>query len=67
MKKMKKVPKEITLEVPTELRNMAVDISFMRGYLACDIEKTLMKALRVGLAHLLVLEEEEAKWRMNQM
>lgn len=64
---MKKAPKEITLEVPQELRNMAVDVSFMQGYLSCDIEKILMKALRVGLAHLLVLEEEEAKWRMNQM
>ena len=64
---MKKIPKEITLEVPPELRNMALDISFMHGYLSSDVEKILMKALRVGLAHLLVLEEENAKWRMKQM
>lgn len=64
---MKKAPKEITLEVPPELRNMAADISFTRGHLSFDIEKILMKALRVGLAHLLVLEEEDARWRMNQM
>ena len=64
---MKKAPKEITLEVPQELRSMAVDISFLQGCLSPDIEKILMRALRMGLAHLLVLEEEEAKWRMNQM
>lgn len=64
---MKKTNDEITLQVPKELRNMAVDVSFMRGYLSSDIEKILMKALRLGLAHLLVLEEENAKWRMNQM
>lgn len=64
---MKKIPKEITLEVPPELRNMAIDISFMQGYYPSDIDKILMKALRMGLAHLLVLEEENAKWRMKQM
>ena len=64
---MKKIPKEITLEVPLELRNMAVDISLMQGYFPSDIDKILMKALRMGLAHLLVLEEENAKWRMKQM
>ena len=64
---MKKIPKEITLEVPPELRNMALDISLMQGHYPSDIDKILMKALRVGLAHLLVLEEENAKWRMKQM
>lgn len=64
---MKKTAKEITIQVPPELRNMAVDVSFMRGYLSSDIEKVLMKALRLGLAHLLVLEEEGARCRMNQM
>ena len=64
---MKKIPKEVTLKVPPELRNMAIDISFMQGYFPSDIEKVLMKALRVGLAHLLVLEEENTKWRMKQM
>ena len=64
---MKKIPKKITLEVPPELRNMAIDISFMQGYYPSDIDKILMKALRMGLAHLLVLEEENAKCRMKQM
>lgn len=64
---MKKIPKEITLEVPSELRNMAIDIAFVRGYFTADVDKILMKALRVGLAHLLVLEEEDAKWRIKQM
>ena len=64
---MKKTPKEITLEIPPELRNMAIDISLMQGYFPSDVEKILMKALRMGLAHLLVLEEENAKWRMKQM
>ena len=64
---MKKTSKKTTLEVPPELCNMAIDIAFMRGHFTADIDRVLMKALRVGLAHLLVLEEEEAKWRMNQM
>ena len=64
---MKKTPKKTTIEVPPELRNMAIDISFMQGYYPSDIDKILMKALRMGLAHLLVLEEENAKWRMKQM
>lgn len=64
---MKKTTKKTTLEVPPELRNMAIDIAFMRGYFTADVDKILMKALRVGLAHLLVLEEEDAKWRMKQM
>lgn len=64
---MKKTPKKITLEVPPELRNMAIDIAFMQGHFPADVDKILMKALRVGLAHLLVLEEEDTKWRMKQM
>lgn len=64
---MKKTPKEITLEIPPEFRNMAIDIAFMQGYLPPDVEEILMRALRMGLAHLLVLEEENAKWRMKQM
>lgn len=64
---MKKIPKKITLEVPPELRNMAIDIASMRGYFTADVDRILMKALRIGLAHLLVLEEEDAKWRMKQM
>lgn len=62
---MKKTPKKTTLEVPPELRNMAIDIAFMRGHFTADIDRVLMKALRLGLAHLLVLEEEDAKWRMK--
>lgn len=64
---MKKTPKKITLEVLPELRNMAIDVSLMQGYYPSDIDKVLMKALRIGLAHLLVLEEENVKWRMKQM
>lgn len=64
---MKKTPKKVTLEVPPELRNMAIDISFMQGHYPSDIDKILMRALRMGLAHLLVLEEENIKWRMKQM
>ena len=64
---MKKTPKKTTLEVPPELRNMALDIAFMRGHFTADVDGVLMKALRMGLAHLLVLEEEDAKWRMKQM
>lgn len=64
---MKKTPKKITLEVPPELRNMAIDIAFMQGYLPPDIDKILMRALRMGVAHLLVLEEENAKWKMKRM
>lgn len=64
---MKKIPNENTLEIPPELRNMAIDVAFMRGHFPADVDKILMKALRVGLAHLLVLEEEDAKWRMKQM
>lgn len=64
---MKKTTRKNTLEVPPELRNMAIDIAFMRGYFPADTDKILMKALRLGLAHLLVLEEEDAKWRMKQM
>ena len=60
-------PKEITVQVPPELRRMAIDVALMQGYCSSDPEKVLMKALRVGLAHLLVLEEESARWRMNQM
>lgn len=61
---MKRANGEATLQVPKELWNMAVDISFM-GF--GQTEKILEKALRFGLAHLLVLEEENAKWRMKQM
>lgn len=64
---MKKTTKKNTLEVSPELRNMAIDIAFMRGNFPADVDKILMKALRLGLAHLLVLEEEDAKWRIKQM
>lgn len=61
---MKKADNEIILEVPKELRNMAFDIKYLGGG---DTEKILERALRLGLAHLLVLEEEDARCRMNQM
>lgn len=64
---MKKIRvKNYTMEVPPELRKMAIDIVFMHGFLSIEsVDKTLERALRLGLAHLLVLEEEEAKWRLK--
>lgn len=60
---MKKIRvKNHTMEVPPELRKMAVDISIMRP---CNPDEVLARALRLGLAHLLVLEEEETKWRIR--
>lgn len=58
--------KKTTIEVPDELRKMAVDIVFMHGFPSIEsVDKTLERALRLGLAHLLVLEEEETKWRLK--
>lgn len=64
---MKKIRvKNYTMDVPPELRKMAIDIVFMHGFLSIEsVDKTLERALRLGLAHLLVLEEEEAKWRLK--
>lgn len=64
---MKKIKvKKTTIEVPDELRKMAIDIVFMHGFPSIkSVDKTLERALRLGLAHLLVLEEEDAKWRMK--
>lgn len=61
---MKKIRvKNYTMEVSPELRKMAVDIASMRPFHNPD--EVLARALRLGLAHLLVLEEEETKWRMR--
>ena len=64
---MKKIRvKDYTMEVAPELRKMAIDIVFMHGTPTFhSVDETLERALRLGLAHLLVLEEEEAKWRMK--
>lgn len=62
---MKKIRvKKTTIEVPPELRKMAADIAFMRMP-GKQPDEVLSQALRVGLAHLLVLEEENVKWRMK--
>lgn len=62
---MKKEKKSI-IEVPDELRKMAVDIAIMAGPLPRPVDEVLMRALRSGLAHLLVLTEEDVKWRLKQ-
>lgn len=63
---MKKIRvKNCTMEVPPELRKMALDISFMSWPLPRNPDEVLAHALRTGLAHLLVLEEEKSKWRMR--
>lgn len=63
---MKKIRvKNYTMEVPPELRKMAIDISLMRSSFPRNPDEVLARALRLGLAHLLVLEEEESKWRMR--
>lgn len=64
---MKKIKvKSCTMEVEPELRKIAIDIVFMHGFPSIEsVDKTLERALRLGLAHLLVLEEEEAKWRLK--
>lgn len=64
---MKKTEVEkIIIEVPDELVYMAVDIASLQGFPTTrPIRRTLKRALRVGLAHLLVLEEENAKWKMK--
>ena len=63
---MKKIRvKNYTMDVPPELRRMAIDISFMESPLPRNPDEVLARALRIGLAHLLVLEEEESKWRMR--
>lgn len=61
---MKKEKKTI-IEVPEELRKMAVEIAYMAGPIPRPVDEVLMRALRSGLAHLLVLTEEEVKWRMK--
>ena len=62
---MKKEKKTI-IEVPDELREMAVEIAFMAGPVPRPVDEVLMRALRSGLAHLLVLTEEDVKWRLKQ-
>lgn len=63
---MKKIRvKKTTIEVPPELRKMAAEIAFMAGPLPRPVDEVLMRALRTGLAHLLVLTEEDVKWRMK--
>lgn len=61
---MKKEKKTI-IEVPEELHKMAAEIAFMAGPVPRPIDEVLMRALRSGLAHLLVLIEEDVKWRMK--
>lgn len=63
---MKKIRvKNYTMEVPPELRKMAIDIGFMGSPFPRNPDDVLARALRLGLAHLLVLEEEAVKWRMR--
>lgn len=63
---MKKIRvKNYTMEVPPELRKMAIDIAFLNKPFPRNPDEVLARALRTGLAHLLVLEEEETKWRMR--
>lgn len=62
---MKKEKKSV-IEVPDELRKMAVDIAIMAGPIPRPVDEVLMRALRSGLAHLLVLTEEDVKWRLKQ-
>lgn len=62
---MKKEEKP-TIEVPDELYKMAVEIACMAGPIPRPIDEVLMRALRSGLAHLLVLTEEDVKWRLKQ-
>lgn len=63
---MKKIKvKNYTMDVPPELRKMAIDIGFMGSPLPRNPDDILARALRLGLAHLLVLEEEASKWRMK--
>lgn len=57
---------KITLEVPEELCKMAVEIACMAGPIPRSVDEVLMRALRSGLAHLLVLTEEDVKWRLKQ-
>lgn len=62
---MKKIRvKNYTMDVAPELREMADDIAFMRSPFPRKPERVLEEALKLGLAHLLVLEED-AKWRMR--
>lgn len=62
---MKKEKKSV-IEVPDELRKMALDIAMMSGPIPRPVDEVLMRALRSGLAHLLVLTEEDVKWRLKQ-
>ena len=63
---MKKIKvKNYTMDVPPELRKMALDIGFMGSPFPRNPDEVLARALRIGLAHLLVLEEEKSKWRMR--
>lgn len=63
---MKKIRvKNYTMDVPPELREMAAEIAFMAGPFPRPVDEVLMRALRSGLAHLLVLTEEDVKWRMR--
>ena len=57
---------KIILEVPEELCKMAVEIACMEGPIPRPVDEVLMRALRSGLAHLLVLTEEDVKWRLKQ-
>lgn len=65
---MKKIRvKNYTMEVAPELRKMAIDIGFMGSPspFPSNPDDVLARALRLGLAHLLVLTEEGVKWRMK--
>ena len=55
--------RKVLLDVPDELCQMAYQATATR-IVRQPVEIILMEALRLGLAHLLVLEEEEAKWKM---
>lgn len=61
-----KKEKKTVIEVPEELRKMAVEIACMAGPIPRPLDEVLMRALRSGLAHLLVLTEEDVKWRLKQ-
>ena len=61
-----KKEKKTVIEVPDELRKMAVDIAIMAGPIPRPVDEVLVRALRSGLAHLLVLTEEDVKWRLKQ-
>jgi hypothetical protein len=61
-----KKEKKTVIEVPDELNKMAVEIACMSWPIPRSVDEVLMRALRSGLAHLLVLTEEDVKYRLKQ-